>query len=525
MTAYEFEGNTIRGTISYQLDLTDMNRWLGRHQFAAMYEDARDLTYKAVQFLVDSSDNRPNANVRNALNRIRPFYYTDLTSGLTPLPGQPTDVRDFSAYLAAQGMSGVIWGDTIAGTNQEVLRDSALLAVQSHWFNDRLVTTWGIRNDKQDVNDVASADWPLEDSGFFYHYSELPVSRTLNEGVSNISEDTYSIGMVYHLLRDAGAVNLLSLTYNTSNNFSPSGTATNYQKTTIPSQSGETEDVGIKMELFDRKLSLRLAYYEGGQINSRLQGTQALTLLMDRIWTAIADSVDESLRSNGYYQTIQDTQDLTVDGYEMELHYMPTRNFLLRATLSQNNAAVTNVGPSAVRLMNEEFSGIRSSYGSVDMGDASGDTVSDVLDDAVAVVEGWQVQEGQQPYELSKWRASVVGTYTFRDGPLDGFSIGGTLVYGSSNTIGYAEDDQGVPNAEVPFRGASSTVYGLNLAYQKKFSTMDWKIQLNIRNLFDDTDPIAVRAAEAANTNDEPFIYRWRAAEPRSFILTNTFSF
>lgn len=524
-TEYEFKGSTIRGTISYELDLSDKSRWLGRHQFAAMYEDSTSITYKNVQFLVDSSENRPNANVRSALNRVRPIYYVDLDRGITPLPGQPTDPRDFSAYLAEQGAEGVTWESTIVGGNQEVKSEAALLAVQSHWLNDRLVTTWGIRNDKQDIDDVRSSDWPLSPRGYFYEWSELPVSRTPNEALSDISEDTYSIGVVYHLIRDAGPVDLLSLTYNTSNNFSPTGTALDFQKGNIASQTGETEDIGIKAQLFDGKLSFRLAYYEGGQINSRLNGTSALTSRMDRIWDAIGDNVDESLRDNGYFQTIQDTQDLTVDGYEMVLHYTPTRNFKVRATLSYNNASVTNVAPSAVRLMNEEFSEIRSLYGDVPMDDTSNQTVNDILDDAVEVIEDWQVQEGGAPNELRKWRGSVVGTYNFRDGPLKGFTIGGTINYSSASTIGYAEDDLGRPNPDVRYEGSSTTDYGLNLSYKKKFSKVDWTIQLNIRNLFDDTDPVPVRAAEAVNTNDEPLIYRWRAVPPRSFILTNTFRF
>jgi hypothetical protein len=49
---------------------------------------------------------------------------------------------------------------------------------------------------------------------------------------------------------------------------------------------------------------------------------------------------------------------------------------------------------------------------------------------------------------------------------------------------------------------------------------VNWRVQLNIRNLLDDQDPMAQRA-----NIGEGFVTVYAVPEPRSFILTNTFTF
>jgi outer membrane receptor protein involved in Fe transport len=78
----------------------------------------------------------------------------------------------------------------------------------------------------------------------------------------------------------------------------------------------------------------------------------------------------------------------------------------------------------------------------------------------------------------------------------------------------------------MPFVGDSLLDTGLHFAYKRKIRNekIDWKIQLNIRNLLDDTDPVAVRADEHPTQNDVAQNWAYRIVEPRSFVLTNTFS-
>lgn len=59
------------------------------------------------------------------------------------------------------------------------------------------------------------------------------------------------------------------------------------------------------------------------------------------------------------------------------------------------------------------------------------------------------------------------------------------------------------------------------MGYSRRLNNrVNWRIQLNIRNLFDDRDPVAQRA-----NLGEGFVTRYAIPDPRTFILTNTFTF
>ena len=59
------------------------------------------------------------------------------------------------------------------------------------------------------------------------------------------------------------------------------------------------------------------------------------------------------------------------------------------------------------------------------------------------------------------------------------------------------------------------------LGYSRRLGKrVNWRVQLNIRNALDDQDPLTQRANISAG-----FVTVYAVPEPRSFILTNTFSF
>jgi len=83
-----------------------------------------------------------------------------------------------------------------------------------------------------------------------------------------------------------------------------------------------------------------------------------------------------------------------------------------------------------------------------------------------------------------------------------------------------------VPDIAHPFKGAVLFDTGLMLGYHRKIyhDRISWKIQLNVRNLLDEHKPTPIRADELAASDNVQQNYAWRIVEPRSFIVTNTFS-
>ncbi len=78
-----------------------------------------------------------------------------------------------------------------------------------------------------------------------------------------------------------------------------------------------------------------------------------------------------------------------------------------------------------------------------------------------------------------------------------------------------------VPARNAPLKGEIVSETELFLGYSRRLGQrVNWRVQLNVRNLLDDQDPLEQRANITAG-----FTTVYTVPEPRSFILTNTFSF
>ncbi len=78
-----------------------------------------------------------------------------------------------------------------------------------------------------------------------------------------------------------------------------------------------------------------------------------------------------------------------------------------------------------------------------------------------------------------------------------------------------------VPVLARPISGEPLEEIEAFLGYSRRLARrIEWRIQLNIRNLFDQQDPIGQRANLATGA-----VSIYTVPEPRSFILANTFTF
>jgi outer membrane receptor protein involved in Fe transport len=76
-----------------------------------------------------------------------------------------------------------------------------------------------------------------------------------------------------------------------------------------------------------------------------------------------------------------------------------------------------------------------------------------------------------------------------------------------------------VPSVNAPVYGDPFTDVEAFTGYSRRFKWGTWKVQFNIRNLFDDDDIIPQRA----NTSGDVTIAT--IPQPRTFILSTTFSY
>jgi hypothetical protein len=144
--------------------------------------------------------------------------------------------------------------------------------------------------------------------------------------------------------------------------------------------------------------------------------------------------------------------------------------------------------------------------------------------------------EGRISPEIRKWRYNIITNYRFDDdSALKGWSIGGAYRWQDEVAIGYRNGtvdagakygvaglaDVNVVDVTSPIFGPSEENLDIWLAHRRMIlnDSVDWKIQLNIRNALDNDDLIYT------SVDSDGVPTRVRIMNPMNFRLTSTFRF
>ena len=129
-----------------------------------------------------------------------------------------------------------------------------------------------------------------------------------------------------------------------------------------------------------------------------------------------------------------------------------------------------------------------------------------------------------QAPELRPKRVSLVTNYSFIDGRFDGVNIGGSIRWQDEQILGYGLKEAGAENPGLnvlsPIYGDSEEAIDIWIGYERKLTDrINWRIQLNLRNVGKDVGLVAI----SANPDGEAALYRIQ--EGMTWKITNTFSF
>lgn len=154
-----------------------------------------------------------------------------------------------------------------------------------------------------------------------------------------------------------------------------------------------------------------------------------------------------------------------------------------------------------------------------------------VAADGLAIVALAQAEQGTPNTRTRKWRANFVSTYRFTEGKLRGLSIGGAVRWRDKAAIGnYGMTNPVNPQSLLLVPDPGRPIYGPDLldidawvSYSWRFRlfghNLNWRSQINVRNLFDDTSLYPV----IAHTDGSILAYDKKA--PRVWMITNTLRF
>lgn len=443
---------------------------------------------------------------------------------------------------------------------------SYVLVANSKFWENTLVTTVGWRRDAFRTFNAGGAPVdPATGQRIVDH-----ATWSLQPGLDD-AERSFNYGGVLHLppkLRGRLPLGAdVSLTYNKSDNFTPTASRFDMLANQIAPSKGETTEHGVVLSLLAGKLQLRANRYETAaaaatngtfnEIKNRLvrrMDTQiennanpayqaiapASAISAFNNWVAspdgelfqrnfnftIARAANGSLvvDHDDRIGTVVSTSDLVSSGYEFDAIFNPTRNWRIAFNAVKSEAVRSNTA--------RDFAEIIRRLGPIWGGTAG--ALPDAIGNASTLGELWggieadatreALLDGATTPELRKWRFNVVSNYTFSEGRLRGFSFGGAFRWQDKVALGYPVRllPGGGAQSDVtrPFFGPTETNVDAWLGYSRRvWKNIAWSVRLNVRNVGVGDELIPVVAQPDGS------ISSWRIKEPQTWTLTNRFEF
>lgn len=604
---YEFDSRTFRATAFVQFDFSrNDHRWLrqlGTHTLTGLVEDFREdnlsrinqLNVDGVGFDVGTV---PILNARYGDFRRQQYGYIYLGPSALDAAG-PGDVRLTSGInvplpRAGYRYSGYYWNHTtrqvLAGefitrdilfsgarTRREV--DSEAAVVQSKWLGNHLVTLFAWRDDRVKAFDrldpVSGASERLPDGQFDESLLFLKPDPTSDQSGRTFTQ-SYVLRFPEKALFDLPWGMDLQAHYFESEAFEPAAIGRNIRGEIIGSPAGTTTEYGFAVDLLERRLSLRLNWYETSSANARTTAGGAVgnSINWQRAWAqryleaeasgvpiasitgataagftsyqqfydAILQVYPEPTRSllqtrivgsDVEQETIEgltSTFDFVSKGMEVELVGSITRDWSVALNVARQETVQSNTAPELLAFGNQVVANLES------LG-LSGVQDSPNLGETATFLGRWNqnvmfplrstvAQDGRKSLEQREWRWNLVSTYSFSQGRLKGFAIGGAARWQDKAAVGYPiirnEDGNLVNDIDNAFFGDSEFDVDGWIRYRRRlFDTIDWRIQLNARNLIGsdsgDLIPVSIDPIGRVSTV--------RINPGRQFVLTNSFRF
>lgn len=539
------DGNEmIRATLTYELDLegrfhNSWLKWLGRHNFTALVErqetDYANNVYNEIREDIPDYLDASNRDGESwQTTRIRYLGGTaDTQATIAPVfPNLIPDGVSYSYYNADTGTWETDTYDSMYALKRrdlgtETVKSSALIW-QSYWLDGRIVGTAGWRKDE----DVATQGTynTVGSNGL------ITPGNDTTEG-SPVDGTTTTFGVVAHPL------SWLSVHYNESENFQPAASDVNMYGETVAPPSGTGKDWGFSLQLLEGKLNIRTNWYEVQQTNSRMGWGDAMQLGQWELLLMDEQVMPETAAAYGVdYQRISPlatgdgrivtTSDVVAKGVEIELTYNPTKNLRIMANISKQEAVSSNIGKSVARFLAEALPYWENLGG--------GEVWDGPIEYSIWGVEGnpkaffdfypsgrtltYNAAEGRSNPQLREWHINMITNYSFTDGRMKGWNMGGALRWQSEAAIGFAtiKEDGLIVGLDLdnPYTDDAKLDLDLWVGFDKMIlkDKVKMNIQFNVQNL------TRSEGFQAINANSDGTPSGFRIEFGPTWTLQSTFS-
>ena len=506
--------DALRAVLSYTKDL---GKW-GKHTLAGVYEYTD--TQLDVEVLREQviSPNAPNLTspINNA-NRILRRTYVDLAGPSKNIVMAPYNQQALGTFT--ETVSGKTYTTALIPFNANTQLNSfdgktMIGMLQSSFWKDRIHTIIGASRDNR--NDYLSTQVVQPLAGFTTGIPSAVRSLTPNQTVANsvsfsgVLQVVDWLGLTYSQAANSGLPSF-SGRVNT-----PGPLVTDFTRPPIP--RGKSNDIGIKLDLFQKRLFITAQYFQTsaekdfnfGNINSSI----------NPIWDALA--LAGKVPSGTSTSATGKTFDSDSDGFELELTANPTEHWRMFLNYSNSKVTQSNLG-------NEDFAYIAfwrptwAANQALPLATGAGTIATQLAALDNATFTTYTLADGKPPLGQIKHKLNFVSNYEFSNGFLKGITIGGGVRYTSKPINGYSASGTPGNVVSVVSYGSDQIFIDLNAAYRRKLQIMGkpimWSLQTNINNVLNNDAFIRV------NTARDGLLTAYRFNAPLEWIITSKFSF
>jgi outer membrane receptor protein involved in Fe transport len=499
------------------------------------------------------------------------------------LPGTDWQVATLDNPFGArdpQLQSRSVLDSEIVSIQSYLLKDKVVLTYGKRWDS---VENYGLTTTVQSGNYVGTYrrtgttgpgnSGVSNQAGYDWWYNQLkhPENYVL-QLAQDLKTDIKSI--VVHPFR------WFSLYYNESNTANPQGSIKlNLDGSVAEIGNGLGKDYGVTFSLFRDQLVLRANQFELVQPNGISQyraftGIGGLNPFRDAI-----HNIERSVRTyvpsgvaglpttaapastafaaysdamaglgltggNSFRETYDVTSDKKATGYEFELVANPSPAWRIAISAAKTKPVEANIAAQWFGLIEERLP-VWAEYKDVPVYTApnllaGSATVGDLVRDRA--INSWNFikqNEGNVVPQTRLWRMNLTTRYSFLEGRLKGAHVGGSVRWRDKTALGYGTrlatgaelpyttgflaptDTLLINDLQQPILGPDLLEFDGFIGYARKIfeNRVNWRVQLNIRNLLDEQDRVPQRLL---STGD---VAVFTIPSPRTFILTNTFTF
>jgi outer membrane receptor protein involved in Fe transport len=447
--------------------------------------------------------NGASPDINNAANNIRERRYWDQVGTQY---GEPPSIPGVELAYVPTGHS-----------RQRKTIDYLQLLSISRFFNDRLAVSLGARKDSvlayQESSVAGVNGYPVIGA------SILQPNRTTifipgAKVRTKVDPTSTNAGAVWYIFRDLGVF------ANYSETFSTPGSGANFIDGSAPGISKSTGyDVGLKLELFNGKVSGSASYYTSEQVDRATGGIR--TTEIDRIWSNL-NRLDKQIIN------YRDTEDVKGTGYEFDINANLTRNLRLSFNLGLPKASSVNLRPDLRAYVAQNLATWQA--GANDVNNPNRAQIQSDINAIQADING--LTPGTQFNGTYKYTSNILGAYTL-PGNWKNLTLGAGANIRGKQKIGNVQVLNGVANNQ-PYNYLYADSYYLVTAfatYRHRFSDkLTARFQLNVSNLLD-SDDLQVRnygTYRVGGIATNPLLQlpnQITIPDPRKFTLSCTFDF